>query len=466
MCGVRRIAAPVLSMAMGLYACPAGAQAAGTSGGAQAPVTQVGAGRQPVAVTEAPPAAGHTIGIDACVAIALRQNPDAQAGEFTVREAQAQRAEVGGAFGPKLTADANFQQFDSPYSFAGFGVVRNAFTWTAGVTLTQPLLTLFAIYDKYKVTDLGVDVAAIRRAATRREVAFQTIQAYYRLLEALRLTDVANASVTQLDAQRKQAQSQFDNGVIGKNDLLRAALALAQAKQRAISTRGQVVLARGQLATVMGVPADDPLEPQPFTSEPPALGEPALEPAEARAVGQRLELREIARQVDQAEANKSFAKRKYMPDVNAVGNYTHTEGSLFAPTNQEFLGITANWDVWDWGTTIGGVHEADAKLHQAVLARRKLEDQVRLEARQAFVDAETAHEALDVARAAVSQAEENFRIVTKKYDNAAATSFDVVDAESLLTQARGQVEQTLYDYLIAGVALSKATGAPLPGDGT
>jgi outer membrane protein TolC len=156
----------------------------------------------------------------------------------------------------------------------------------------------------------------------------------------------------------------------------------------------------------------------------------------------------------------------YMPDVNAVGNWTHTEGSLFAPPNQEYLGITAHWNVWDWGTTIGGVNEADAKLHQAILARKKLEDQVRLEARQAFVEAETAHDALDVARTAVSQAEENFRIVTKKYDNAAATSFDVVDAESLLTQSRAQVEQALYDYLIAGVALQKATGSSLPGDGT
>ena len=91
---------------------------------------------------------------------------------------------------------------------------------------------------------------------------------------------------------------------------------------------------------------------------------------------------------------------------------------------------------------------------------------MRIEAREAFVNAESAHEALGVARSAVSQAEENFRIVTKKFDNNAATSFDVVVAEALLTQARGQVEQALYDYLIAGAALQKATGGPLPGDGT
>ncbi len=272
---------------------------------------------------------------------------------------------------------------------------------------------------------------------------------------------MANDSVTQLEAQRKQAQSQFDNGVIGKNDLLRAALALAQAKQRAIQTRGQVVLARGQLGAAMGLSPDEPLEPVPYTSEPPPIAEPGLESAEARAVAQRLELRDlVSRQVEQAEGNKvRFAKKELVPAIDAIGNYTHTAGSEFAQVDSAYVGLTASWDVWDWGTTLSGIHEADAKLHQAILARKKLEDQVRVEARKAFVDADTAHEALDVARSAVSQAEENFRIVTKKFDNNAATSFDMVDAEALLTQTRGQVEQALYDYLIACAAPPEAPPA-------
>jgi outer membrane protein TolC len=118
--------------------------------------------------------------------------------------------------------------------------------------------------------------------------------------------------------------------------------------------------------------------------------------------------------------------------------------------------------VWDWGTTISGIHEADAKRQQAELARTKLEDQVRLEARQLSVDAGTAKEALAVARVAVAQAEENYRIVTKRFENSASSSFDLVDAEALLTQARAQVESALYGYLVARAALQRATGALLP----
>jgi outer membrane protein len=419
----------------------------------------------------AQPAPPPTTSVADCVAIALRDSPDAQSSAAAIQGAEAQRAEVRGGFGPKVHVDANMQQWNSafniPFNLGGMVTnfpVRDAFTWTVGVSLIQPITPLFAIYDEYKVQDLGVDVAALRLAATRREVVFVTIESYYRLLEAMRLSEVAKDSVGQLEAQQKQAQSQFDNGVIGKNDLLRAVLALAGARQRAIQTRGQVILARGQLAVAMGHSPDEAIEPEPFTGEPPPVGESALEPAEARAVSQRLELRDLDRQIGQAESSVRFAKKKLLPVINAVGNYTHTAGSPFSQENAAYVGLAASWDVWDWGTTIGGIHEADAKLKQTILARKKVEDQVRIEARQAFVNADSANEALAVARSAVSQAEENYRIVTKKFQNNAATSFDVVDAESLLTQARGQVEQALYDYLIAGAALQKATGAPLPGE--
>jgi outer membrane protein TolC len=309
-----------------------------------------------------------------------------------------------------------------------------------------------------------VDVAEIKRRVTRREVAFQVVQAYYRLLEAQRLTDVARTSVTQLEAQQREAQSLFDNGVIGKNDLLRAGLALASAKQREIQMRGNVLLARGQLATFMGEPPGAAIEAEPFTGEPAALEEPNVEAAEVRAAAQRLEVRELDRSMEQADHGVAAAKKKLIPQVNAIGNYTHFEGSQFQQENAAYVGLFASWDVWDWGTTTSGISSANAKLDQARIARKKLEDQVRLEARQAFVNAETARQALGVARTAVSQAEENFRIVTRKFEAASATSFDVVDAEALLTQARGQVETGLYDLLIARAALARATGTALPGE--
>ncbi len=433
---------------------------------------------------EAPPAsAPSTIGtrptsLAEAVAVALRQNPDALTAEAQTREAEGGRTGARGAFLPRLHLDASAQEYDSPFIIP-FSLptapgmqpspplpfpVRDQFTWQFSPSLIQPLTGLWAIYDQYKVSAYGVDVAAIKRRVARREVAFQVAQAYYRLLEELRLAEVADASVKQLEAEQKQAQSLFDNGVIGKNDLLRAGLALASARQRAIQTNGSVTLARGQLNTTMGSSPEAPFEPVPFAGEPPPVQDGSVDSAEGRAVAQRLELRALDRSIAQADHGVAAAEKKFVPQINAIANYTHLGGQKLAEENAEYVGLFASWDIWDWGVTTGGIDVANAQLDEARIARKKTEDHVRLEAREAFVNADTARQALGVAKTAVEQAEENYRIVSKKFEANAATSFDVVDAEALLTQARAQVQSALYDYLIDRAALERATGTPLPGE--
>ncbi len=417
----------------------------------------------------------RTLSLDQCVAVALRENPDAQSSEYAVRSAEAERAEVRGAFAPKVQFDGNVQQWTSPFAIAFGGTnftVRDAFTWTAGVSLIQPITALLPIYQQYKIQELGVDVAAIRRAAMRREVAFHTIEAYYRLLESERLAAVASDSVAQLEAQLKQAQSQFDNGVIGKNDLLRAGLALAEPQRQRLDPdrRSRWSSRCGQLATIDGaaLPTKATRARAVPRARPPPLPEPALEAAESPRGVQPPRAPAISPgwRSTRPRWRSRTRRRSSVPVVNAVGNYTHTEGSPFQQVNAAYVGLAASWDVWDWGTTLGQRSTwRDAKLHQAILARRSSRTRnCASEAQQAFVNAQSSRQALEVARTAVSQAEENFRIVTKKFENNAATSFDVVDAEALLTQSRGQVEQALYDYLIASAALQKATGAALPGE--
>lgn len=149
-----------------------------------------------------------------------------------------------------------------------------------------------------------------------------------------------------------------------------------------------------------------------------------------------------------------------LPQVSAVGAYIHNEGSQFVQTNSAYVGARASWDVWDWGTTTSGITEAKARARQGELARVKVSDQIRLEVRRAFLELTAAGEAVTVAQESVAQATENFRLVKKRYEANAATSFDVVDAEGLLTQARGQMQTALYDRVIARAALRRATGAP------
>lgn len=424
----------------------------------------------PVAAPRSVPG-GASMSLEDCVQTALGHNVDALTSDFEVKGAQAERSGARGELGPKLRVEGTAQFWNNEFSVTfpiptGTGApasfpVRDQFTWNVSVSVIQPLTSLWAIYDQYKVRDLGVDVAKVQRDVTRRDVAFRVAESYMRLMEAQRLADVAGVSVTQLESQKRQAQSLYDNGVIGKNDFLRADLALADAKERVLRTEGNVVLARSRLATLMGTPEVNVM-PMFTEGDPPATPESNMASAESHALSKRAELREVDARIEQADKRVGMASSKLIPQANLIGNYAHVAGSAFQQKDAAYVGVAASWDVWDWGTNISGINAAKARREQAILARTKIADQVRLEARQAFVDASTAREALEVAKAALSQAEENYRIVSKRFAANTATSFDNVDAESLLTQTRARVETALYGYHVARLALERATGEVTP----
>ncbi|HSQ61670.1 MAG TPA: TolC family protein [Polyangiaceae bacterium] len=235
------------------------------------------------AVTLATPAGAQDVpvrkmSLAECVAAALRDNPDIKTSTDQVAVARGGRLEAGGRLGPLLRVDGSLQEWNSDYSIpfqldpsqppVNFPV-RDQLTWNFSASAIQPITGLWSLYETYRVRDLGVDVAAIQREATLRDVGyFRTVEAYYRLLQAERLEEVASASVEQLDGQRKRANSFHDNGVVSKDDVLRAELAVANAKQRQILARAHVSLTRSRLAVQMGLSPSAAIDAVPLAGEP------------------------------------------------------------------------------------------------------------------------------------------------------------------------------------------------------
>jgi outer membrane protein TolC len=393
-----------------------------------------------------------------CVTVALGRNEDVLSTADDASIAEARRSGARGQFGPKIQLDASLVYWNQPYAFEGFPI-HDRTVWNVTATATQPITGLFSIYDTYKVRDLGVDIAAVRHETVRRETAFRVVERYYRLLQAKRLEEVSIASVDQLEAQLRQANAFHSSGTVSRDDVLRAELALANARQRLIEARSRVTLERANLAELIGLSPDSAIDAQPLTDELPPPEAISLDQAERVAEVQRLELREVDKQIESMAHETRLAYLKLVPTVSVVGAYIHNEGSLFSPVNAGYVGAAASWDAWDWGTTTSGIAEAKARAHQARLARSKVDNRIRLEVQRAFIGLTSAREAMEVAKASVALAEENFRLVQRRYEASAATSFDVVDAEGLLTQARGQMQNALYDFLIARAALRSAEGA-------
>src|SRR4029453_18544984 len=119
---------------------------------------------------------------------------------------------------------------------------------------------------------------------------------------------------------------------------------------------------------------------------------------------------------------------------------------------------------WDLGTDGGREAQlAEARI-QADRNRPAIERERRELERAVRDTGEAAAErlaALDTARAAVGQAEENLRIRQQQFDAGRATSEDVLDAQALLTEQRATPATALYEAHTRRPELQELMGLPL-----
>jgi len=115
-------------------------------------------------------------------------------------------------------------------------------------------------------------------------------------------------------------------------------------------------------------------------------------------------------------------------------------------------------DLFSGGRTTAQIRVAERRIQKAAETARQVCDGIALEVKQALLGIEEARKRLAVAKKAVSQAEENLRLVENKYRQTAATPTDVVDAETLKTRAQMNYFTALYDYIVAVERLRYAMG--------
>ncbi len=459
-------------------------------------------GGRPVAAAEAAP---RVLTLKDCLELAAQGNPELLSAQSEVAAATAAHRGSLGAFGPKIKVEATYlrwdkamdlnlaesmssgsnqQQSQTPIDLPGFDAtqdeslqnyvgqslgaafasfntpmrVRNQTTSSASVTISQALTPLWTIREAETLRSLGVDIAEVQAERARHDMVFQVTQAFYRALQAQGMAEIAEKSVAQINAQVTRAHAFFDQGMVGQNDVLRAELGLAAAKQRQIQTRGMVEMAKASLVSLLGLPASLPVELAGVITQAPSAPTPEGDTIEQLALKNRPELREIERRNAQARAAVRLAWSQMLPTIAAVGNYSINKGSAFQQEKAWYVGGVLQWDVWEWGSSYFKIDEAEAHSQQAKEMVNKIENLVRLDARNTTVTLSSSKEALLVASQAVRQAEENFRIENKRYEASQSTTFDVLDAETLLTTARTQEQQALYDYMIALASLTRVTG--------
>ncbi len=337
--------------------------------------------------------------------------------------------------------------------------VGNTFTLTAG--FTQPLFQGFALVNQYKVAELGVNVAELSQKFTRLEVIFQIKQAYFNVLKAEKLLDVARNTVTVLEAQEEVARNFYEVGMTPLNDLLQVQVQLANARQSLITAQNNLDTADSEFNVILRRPVNAPVRLVDIQTYTPLENE--LVYYFDLAVRNRLDIKIGDLNIEIAEKEVDIARKDYYPSIALEGAYFKSATDWALSDNENFLNpdgwsftAIASWNFWEWGRTKYGESEKRRRLSQTKIARQKTIDQARLEVEVSYLKARESEKNILAVEKAVEQAKENLRITDERYKEQVATSVDTLVAQNLLTSTQVNYFNALYDFKIAKAFLQKS----------
>ncbi|MBN1912430.1 MAG: TolC family protein [Pirellulales bacterium] len=317
-----------------------------------------------------------------------------------------------------------------------------------------PLYTSGRISRGIDAATAGVKASSYELDKTILDVRLATAQEYVAVLRAQRDVEIAQSSVKSLDSHARDVRILFENDRVPKNDVLAAEVALANARQRAIQVANRLDAARAAYNRRLGRPLNESVNLAELERLMPRVDLDALT---ARALDRRPEMAMLDARIRALGYRAEHVRAAGSPQVNLRGEYALEENRYRSPDGIAAAGVVVSWNVFDAGRRNFQAGDLTRQAQSLRQWRADTESLIRLDVRRAWLDVQETHRRIEVTEKAVHQAEENLRVATNRYQAGLAINTEVLDAETLRTQAYGNYHGARYDAALALFHLQHAT---------
>jgi outer membrane protein TolC len=278
---------------------------------------------------------------------------------------------------------------------------------------------------------------------------------------------VLEQGVARSQAHVNDANQRFTAGLVPPNEVSSASAQEARSRMLAIEARTQRDVSSAELARLIGVAPDQPLEPTgdlgrattAFPGQPLAAG-----PLVESALATRQERRALQQRVAAADAQRDAAAANRLPTVQFLGgvDYARPNPKIFprADVAQDSwdVGVGATWSLWDGGRTVAEVAQASAASRAASEQLAEFDSRLGIEVRQRALELESAVAAVAAATSGVTAAADARRVVDERYRAGVIANIEVLDSEYALLQAQLDLTRAQASVRLAEAQLTRALG--------
>ena len=332
--------------------------------------------------------------------------------------------------------------------------------YAAALVLEQPLFNADAYLGRSAAARAGAAAEATAewtRATTRLDV----VRAYYGAVLAAERVSTLQSAANAAAAHVRQAQALLTSGTATRSDVLLARVKAGEVETQLISARGDVSIARRELALLLGAPADTTIAvparlPETTTVRQLLAEELSADPA------QRSDVRAAQHGLSAAQSDVARARSLFVPRINAFARLEwNSAAHLYGGEENWTAGVMASWTPFAGASQITEMRAASGREDAARAGAEAATARARLEVERAETARAVALARLDIAESAIGQSVEAHRIVARKYDGGLATVTELLAAAAIETQSGLGVAMAVYEAIVAEAQRRQARGLDL-----
>jgi outer membrane protein TolC len=281
------------------------------------------------------------------------------------------------------------------------------------------------------------DRTSFQKTSAEQRTRFDVIRQYFSVLVAQENLKVSNDAVRTAEADLKRTQERIETGLAVESDRLAAQVQLAEFTKRQIEAEGSLATAVVALKVAIRSPLRAELNLT-GTLARRSFSLPQQEELIERALMHRPDLLEAASGIRLAERRVGERRSDYLPEARVFGSFGSSGRNWTTGSTDYAVGASLTLNLLDPGRA-SRLQQARIEQSLAQTEQDRMRDRIIVEVARAYHQYRTAVQQLEVAEAALSQANEALRIIQDRYEAGLTTITDLLRAETAAVSARASL---------------------------
>ena len=337
-------------------------------------------------------------------------------------------------------------------------------TFTAGVSVSQPVFMGGKIISGYRMAALGTEMAKLNSELKAEEVTVSVDEAYWMYVKTCRLLEAAESFDSTVTEVYRFVEDAIDVGMATSTDLVKVEVQRNNAALAVAKARNGKRLSMMNLCHILGLPLTTEIEVDQsgFTldstaviPESIALGSDSIE--------NRADYRLLAGQAELKRRNVDFVRSDFLPQLGVMASYGYSYGlKLMDETllNQAGFTVMATLKVpiFAWGEGYLKIKSAKKEYEMAQNELERLSGMMELEkAKNSYAVSEAALQ-VRLAESSLRSAENNLKVCRDQYELGIETIVNVLEAQSQWNKCSCDYISAVADYKLSCTKYLKSIG--------